>query len=464
MRSGFFILLSVLLIFQVTPSVADFSGSEAWFGSLSQDDRTVVQTNLVLTGAYDRLIDGEFGVGTYRALVHFQDTHHFAADGVLTTAQRQRLQDEASAIYGRLGFDAVEDADGGVGVFLPANLLDNRTEVTNGTTYFSVDGKIQLQTRKRLLSEASFAEQFEGLLKPQAARRVVYKHYDATSMTVSGHEGSGSFYARYYNDGTASVGYELSWAPKYRTVGTMLSILLASFSYPLAANAAPTEGSLALAGAAAEPQYFAGSGFFFADGGMIATNYHVAGECSKIDVTGFGPATLIRGDAQIDLAAIQLDSRLSPHWATIRSTPPELAEEVLLMGFPLADILNSSLNVATGIVSSETGLGGDQTSFTTNAGIQPGNSGGPLLDDEGNVIGMAVAKIDDTKLLADFGTTAPNVGFGIKNTAILRFLSIFQHVEASPGSRAVTPKEVSKIGKEFTVQIICEAAPGAGAN
>lgn len=132
-----------------------------------------------------------------------------------------------------------------------------------------------------------------------------------------------------------------------------------------------------------------------------------------------------------------------------------------MLGFPLADILNSSLNVATGIVSAQTGLGGKGEWFTTNAGVQPGNSGGPILDANGSVIGAAVAKIDDTKLLSEAGTTAPNIGFGIKDTALLDFLSIFSHTSNAtiPGAITKSPQEVAELGRAFTVQMICTATP-----
>jgi hypothetical protein len=79
------------------------------------------------------------------------------------------------------------------------------------------------------------------------------------------------------------------------------------------------------------------------------------------------------------------------------------------------------------------------------------------LDLEGHVVGVAVAKIDDTKLLAAMGDTAPNVGFGINNTALLEFLSIFQHDEAVAGSSpTLSAQDVAKQAKQFTVQIICQ--------
>jgi hypothetical protein len=82
------------------------------------------------------------------------------------------------------------------------------------------------------------------------------------------------------------------------------------------------------------------------------------------------------------------------------------------------------------------------------------------LDLEGHVVGVAVAKIDDAKLLAALGDTAPNVGFGINNATLLQFLEIFQHSETRDDATApLAVQDVAKVARQFTVQIICQEAP-----
>src|SRR5690606_11421457 len=134
--------------------------------------------------------------------------------------------------------------------------------------------------------------------------------------------------------------------------------------------------------------------------------------------------------------------------AEIRQEPAQLGEAVVALGFPLASILNSSLNIGTGVVSSETGLLGEDRWFTTNVGIQPGNSGGPILDESGRVLGVAVAKIDDEALLAVMGTTAPNVGFAIKGGVVADYLDIFRLPEPAPvPDKPLTARELADKGR-----------------
>jgi serine protease Do len=189
---------------------------------------------------------------------------------------------------------------------------------------------------------------------------------------------------------------------------------------------------------------------------MIVTNAHVVEGCGTgIDVVNFGPAQVLKADRDLDLAVVQLRDTNAQHgWAPIRSTPPELGEEVVLAGYPLADLLNSSLNLSTGIVSSETG-GGLPAWFTTNAGIQPGNSGGPVLDHAGLVIGVAVAKLDDVALFADSGVIAPNFGFAIRGEVLQQFVSIFARPVVSGYLPSIPVSRIAREAKRFTVQILC---------
>lgn len=458
---AFLRILAVVMVFCSGAGLAraDYAASERWFNSLDEEDRAIVQANLVLLGHYDRLIDLEFGPGTFEALVTYQKKSGLRSTGVLSKTQREKLLNEAAQVYSRLGIEPVEDSDLGLSMLLPLKLLEGRAEAARGYLYFSSDGEIEVETERLPHGKRDFAARFAELSHPTNGASVTYKNFGGADFTVSGRNGERFYYSRYYDDGLASVGFSVRWTTRYRTVGSIVSILLASLSSPLGG---PGDQEPSPLGKSAET-YSSGSGFFFADKGMIATNYHVAAGCKELTVVGHGRATLIRGDEANDIAAVQLESKRSPRWASIRETPPQLAEGVLLLGYPLADILEPSLNVSTGIVSSEDGPAGVPGWFTTNAGVQPGNSGGPLLDASGNVIGMAVAKIDDALLLRRSGTTASNIGFAIKSTKLLEFLEIFQHSKGT-ATDPLSPQEVTQLGRDFTVQVMCREQAAAERN
>jgi serine protease Do len=464
---AFLVVLIVASTFQ-SAARADFAASNVWFTSLDSQTRLVLQADLVLVGSYDGLIDGSFGTGTFAAVTEYQGQKSAPTDGVLSRQQMDGLRVEAQAIYGRLGIVLVTDTEAGVSVYQATKLLVSRVPVPGiGNIYSSDDGLIALRTQRISHAAQPFQSVFGAKAILGGARQISYTNWGSTSFTVTGTDGDRFFYDRFYDDGANTVGFELTWTKRYQKVGTMLSVFMASFSYPTgkSESAAPDQRPPQANSPGSEQQLFSGSGFFFNGEGMIATNYHVAGECRTITVPGYGAAKLLKGDPALDLAVIQLTTQdyASVEPAVIRTQPPALAESVLLLGYPLADILNSSLNVSIGIVSAESGMTGQPNWFTTNAGIEPGNSGGPLLDLHGNVIGVAVAKIDDVKLLAQAGTSAPNVGFAIKNTVLLDFLESLSHAsvygdDAAPGS---TAQQISALGKGFTVQIICESSAAA---
>ena len=466
------VLLGMAVVVAPGSAIAGYAESRAWFEALAPLDRDIVQTNLVLIGKYDGLIDGNFGQGTYAALLAFQAANAGDGSGVPSKAELDKLASAARAIFGELGIDKVQDAGGGLSLYLPKSLLTQTRPTHLGVSYTTRDGEFELQTVRVPSSEQSYDDLYRSLSTEGPNRKVVYSNRGLSGFTVTGKLDGRYFYTRFYKDGSQSVGFSLTWDAKYRQVGSMLSIFLASFSNPASQEPAPGNDAAQKRGIGdspqsqgPRPQLSAGSGFFFGDEGMIATNYHVAGTCRSITVVGYGSAKLVHGDKDLDIAAIQLDSHRSGPVAMISTKPPELAQGVILLGYPLSDLLNASLNVSTGIVSTENGSG-DPNWFTTNAGIEPGNSGGPILDEYGNVLGIAVAKLDDVKLLQSAGTTAPNVGFAIKDTTLLNFLRIFNHKEA-PISTGAPPslQDTVRAAKNFTVQIVCDAgAPEAVAD
>ena len=188
----------------------------------------------------------------------------------------------------------------------------------------------------------------------------------------------------------------------------------------------------------------------------ILTNFHVIDGCRTMEVAGFGAATVVSKDKFHDLAVVKVARQL-PAAATVQADPIELGQSVIALGYPLADLMGDALTVSPGVVASLTGLGGDRTNFTVSANIQPGNSGGPILDLDGNVVGVAVAKFDEAEMLRTAGTTAGPVGFAINADTVLDFLSAFKVAIADVPVRSNgnVQKAVAK-AKAFTHQILCE--------
>lgn len=128
-------LICALAAFATPSARADYTGSQRWFSSMSEKDRGLLQSRLMLLGHYQALADSTFGNYTYRAIQAFQTSLDEAATGVLTPRQKGVLDTEASSLYRDLGFDIVEDARGKMSMLLPQNLLPTVSETRRGTAY-----------------------------------------------------------------------------------------------------------------------------------------------------------------------------------------------------------------------------------------------------------------------------------------------------------------------------------------
>lgn len=149
--------------------------------------------------------------------------------------------------------------------------------------------------------------------------------------------------------------------------------------------------------------------------GYIATNYHVVENAEKIEVYGIGGnittkynASVIATDRNNDLALIQIKDVNFKSFGDIpyrvKTTTSDVGEDVFVLGYPLITTMGNDIKLTTGIVSSKTGYMGDVALYQISAPIQPGNSGGPLFDSKGNLIGIVNAKHKG----------AENVGYAIK--------------------------------------------------
>ena len=176
-----------------------------------------------------------------------------------------------------------------------------------------------------------------------------------------------------------------------------------------------------------------GSGFAIADGGLILTSNHVVKGCTTINIPDVGSGTLVSSDPRKDLAVLK-PSRPLPKGLRFRSTfSLKLGEEVVVIGYPLRGLLSSAPTVTTGIVSSLAGIGNDRTEMQISAPVQPGNSGGPVLDRSGNVVGVVVSELNAIRAAVITGNIPQNVNFAIHSSIVTSFLDSYS-IEYARGS------------------------------
>jgi S1-C subfamily serine protease len=195
-----------------------------------------------------------------------------------------------------------------------------------------------------------------------------------------------------------------------------------------------------------------GSGFALSKEGMIATNAHVVQNSKKIEVVFTNDTSTLTFNAKILLLDKNNDVALlsisDDKFKGFNSIPYGLSEKAAIgsdaftIGFPLNNVMGTAYKVTNGIVSSTSGIDDDLRYYQITVPLQPGNSGGPLFDKNGNVIGITSAKLNEKAV----GTSVENVNYAIKSAYLSNLCNML------PESIDLTPK-LGLQGKSLEEQI-----------
>jgi len=170
-----------------------------------------------------------------------------------------------------------------------------------------------------------------------------------------------------------------------------------------------------------------GTGFVVATG-RVLTNHHVIEGCQggvrARNAAGQDMAArVVTSDRQRDLALLEVPNEAGPPLPFRREgSNVRRGEGVVTYGFPLSGILSSGPTLTTGEISALAGLADNAQQFQISAPVQPGNSGGPLLDMGGNVVGVIVSKLNAQRVAQRTGDIPQNVNFAVKGSEALDFL------------------------------------------
>jgi len=194
-----------------------------------------------------------------------------------------------------------------------------------------------------------------------------------------------------------------------------------------------------------------GSGTVISDHGEVLTNAQVIENCSQITVRSSSgdtaAAALIARDENNDLAVIRSASPLSPVAVFRDGSPIRLGEAAVALGYANLTIEN---------VSALTGLSDDSRYLQISAPVQPGNSGGPLLDSSGHLVGIVTAKLNPALVARVTGDIPQNVNFALKAEVARTFLDSKGILyKTAHSNQQLSAADVGDIARPFTVQIEC---------
>src|SRR6266446_7039763 len=202
-----------------------------------------------------------------------------------------------------------------------------------------------------------------------------------------------------------------------------------------------------------------GTGFFITEDGYLITNQHVAGNGAQVRLVTAGgliSAKVVKVDAANDLALLKAEGKFAA-LPVAASRAMKLGGTVATVGFPNIGLQGFAPKFARGEVGSLSGPQDDVRYFQISVAVQPGNSGGALVDERGNVVGVVAGKLSAKATLLTSGELPENVNYAVKSSFLLSFLESVPEVAAKlkePNVKDMKFDDVVEQAKEAAVLVL----------
>ena len=193
-----------------------------------------------------------------------------------------------------------------------------------------------------------------------------------------------------------------------------------------------------------------GTGFFVSKSGHIISNHHVIEGCDATKLSFKGKeieADVLAVDKMNDLAILKTNLIPSKVYS-VATEDAALLEDIIIAGYPLGKSVSAAIKTSKGSVTALAGYGDNYSEFQTDAALNHGNSGGPIMNQKGNVIGVAVSGYGKKVGVESFN-------FGIKSSTLKTFASANGLTFLPPNNRELSNKDLGKLITDGTVYLEC---------
>jgi S1-C subfamily serine protease len=224
-------------------------------------------------------------------------------------------------------------------------------------------------------------------------------------------------------------------------------------------EAPPAEGTISNAAILKTRPESSGSGFFITADGFLVTNEHVVKDAVQIrlvTLTGLSEAKVVKVDPANDVALLKAEGSFAA-LPVVASRTVHLGSTVATVGFPNVGLQGFAPKFARGEIASLSGPQDDARYFQISVPVQPGNSGGALVDERGNVVGVVSAALSAKAALATSGSLPQNVNYAVKSSFLLGFLESMPEVVAKlkdPNTKDMKSDEVVEQAEEAAVLVL----------
>ncbi len=463
------ILLCVISILFLAPTLAlsqNWSGAEFDARGLTSQEKRVLQAALALSGDYVGLFDGDWGKGSQRALEAYT-LHEFGTDKPRFSHLRPVLAAWAVELR-ESGWETYYYNSTDTSYAHPSNFLI-RTDDPDTIQFDASDGSFSLVIHFADFTDTYALHQYflnDAVFDPEPYQTLTPDRL-ITAVTL---ENGLVTYAR---SDRIKAGYVTLSIIATAGQKARMAILAGSMQRGRAADLMiPSHGALAELMAATPDQNVmaqpaippppaastitgSGTGFYINNTDLL-TAAHVVEGCAGLTLADGTSLSVIADDTDLDLALVS-GTRRSARWLELNSdVAPRLGEPVMALGFPYLGTLGQGLTVTGGNVSAMQGINGTSDRIMISAPVQPGNSGGPLLNGAGAVIGVVVARVNDLNVLKETGTLPQNMNFAVPTQPLISFLDasgVFYPRAQSIGTSITSgiPAEIS----DAVVPIFC---------
>ncbi|MGY6536443.1 MAG: trypsin-like peptidase domain-containing protein [Pararhodobacter sp.] len=427
---------------------------------LTRDERADIQTALAWFGHYTMAIDAAFGPGTRRAMSAWQEAEGLDTTGVLTTRQRaQLLQDYADALA-RYGFAELTDDTAGVQITLPMNMIAfNRYE----SPFAHFDEANDSGMRVLLISQEGTQATLFGLYEIMQTLEVIplegRRERRGNGFLLTGQSDTARAHAVAQYRGGEIKGWVLLWEPRAdEDAALVLSTMESSFRMLPGILPSATGASISavsrrdlLAGLEVRRPVRSRSGFFVDAVGTVVTTAEAVAGCGRVTIDEAYDAEVRLLDEDNGIAVIAPRTSLVPlAFAQFAGSDPRLNTSVRLSGFSYQDTLTRPI-ITFGELADMQGLNGEETLRRLAIEVQPGDSGGPVFDANGAVMGMLLPRVEQP------GRMLPeDVNFALSAQAVMQALERAQRRGALSRENATMPAEIlTRVSADLTVLVSC---------
>lgn len=487
-------------------------------GALTRVEVQMVQDALIWVGHYTGLKDGGWGAGTDRALQSWRRASGSPPGGPLSRAELAALFAEAVRARTGVGWTMGRDPNTGFWFGWPSRVVrpprSFHGDLSYGSDYDAgTDDRLEIATRVTRIDGRALVNEVIG---GEYARRIgvtqIGYRLDRPDRQVASFDTSDgrSFYIRYDRFGGEWRGFMVvgrSGSPSLSlmspisaeftgtptptvnssdprdapTLAQVLPFVLALPPSPVTATdrggrqetpivaSKPQQDGVGGAGAdvskpspppvpqpARREETGSGTAFVVRRDGTMLTNAHVVEDCAGLALADGTVVRVVAADGKRDLALVRAARPFEAALAFRRDQTIDHGERVHVFGYPYYRLVSESLNITDGIVTSLTGLRGRTVEFQISANMQPGNSGGPVLDDGGRVIGVAVAVLNSLAVARVTGSLPQGINYAIRGQVADAFLlenGIVSDKQASTGGRDL--REIARQASELVQPLIC---------